>query len=155
LEKGDEFITNTKGMLEHAVEYYKIMFGKENRENVRMVDDFWDEEAKVTVVENEMLELEFTKEEIKKAIDDSYAEGGPGPNDFSFLFYQNVWIIIKYDLMALVRGFWKREINIARLNYAMIILIPKEEEAKDLKKFRPINLINCSFKIFSKTPNNR
>lgn len=37
----------------------------------------------------------------------------------------------------------------------MITLIPKEPEAKTLKKFRPISLINCSFKIFAKILNNR
>jgi hypothetical protein len=47
--------------------------------------------------------------------------------------------------MAMVKGFEKGEINISRLNYAMIILIPKEEEARTLKKFRPISPINCSF----------
>jgi hypothetical protein len=57
--------------------------------------------------------------------------------------------------MAVVRGFKKGEVNIARINYAMIILIPKEEEANDLKKFRPISLINCSFKIVAKALNNR
>jgi hypothetical protein len=36
----------------------------------------------------------------------------------------------------------------------MIILIPKEEEAKSLGKFKPISLINCSFKIFAKAMNN-
>jgi hypothetical protein len=46
-------------------------------------------------------------------------------------------------------------VNITRINYAMIILIPKEEEARILKKFRPISLINCSFKIFAKALNNR
>jgi hypothetical protein len=45
--------------------------------------------------------------------------------------------------------------NIARLNYVMIILIPKEEGTKTLKKFRPISLINCSFKSFAKALNNR
>jgi hypothetical protein len=57
--------------------------------------------------------------------------------------------------MALVKDFEKGEINIARLNYAMIILILKEEEATTLKKFRPISLINCSLKVFSKVMNNR
>jgi hypothetical protein len=57
--------------------------------------------------------------------------------------------------MAMVRSFERRELNIARINYAMIILIPKEENAKTLKKFRPISLINCSFKVFSKALNNR
>jgi hypothetical protein len=34
-------------------------------------------------------------------------------------------------------------------------LIPKVEEARDMKNFRPISLINCSFKIFSKVLTNR
>jgi hypothetical protein len=57
--------------------------------------------------------------------------------------------------MAIVRAFERGDVNITRLNYAMIILIPKEEEAKSLKKFRPISLINYSFKIFAKTLNSR
>jgi hypothetical protein len=57
--------------------------------------------------------------------------------------------------MTMVKGFEKGEINIARINYATIILIPKKDEAKTLKKFRPISLINCNIKIFSKALNNR
>ena len=57
--------------------------------------------------------------------------------------------------MALFRAFEKNNLDLERLNYAMITLIPKEPEAKHLKKFRPISLINCSFKIFAKALNNR
>jgi len=57
--------------------------------------------------------------------------------------------------MALVRAFENNELDIARLNYVMLTLIPKENNATDMKKFRPIALINCSFKIFSKALNNR
>jgi hypothetical protein len=57
--------------------------------------------------------------------------------------------------MTMAKGFEKGEINIARINYATIILIPKKDEAKTLKKFRPISLINCNIKIFSKALNNR
>jgi hypothetical protein len=42
---------------------------------------------------------------------------------------KKIWDVIKMDLMALVRGFEKGDINIARLNYAMITLI--------LKRMRP------------------
>jgi hypothetical protein len=45
--------------------------------------------------------------------------------------------------------------NMDRLNYAMIILIPKEDEARTLKKFIPISLINYIFKVFAKALNNR
>jgi hypothetical protein len=36
--------------------------------------------------------------------------------------------------MALIRVFERGNTNIAKLNYAMIILISKEEEARTLKK---------------------
>jgi hypothetical protein len=46
---------------------------------------------------------------------------------------------------------WHRgELYIYRLNFAMITLIPKEDDAKVMKKFRPISLLNCIFKIFTK-----
>jgi hypothetical protein len=57
--------------------------------------------------------------------------------------------------MNLVRDFESGQLNIDRLNYAIITLIPKELEAKLLKKFRPISLFNCSFKFFDKSLNNR
>jgi len=41
------------------------------------------------------------------------------------------------------------------LNFAMITLLPKEPDARTLKKYRPISLLNCSFKIFGKLLNNR
>jgi hypothetical protein len=34
-------------------------------------------------------------------------------------------------------------------------LIPKEDDAKEMKKFRPISLLNCVFKIFTKVIKNR
>jgi hypothetical protein len=45
------------------------------------------------------------------------------------------------------------DLDLYRLNFAMIILIPKENEARSMKKFRPISLLNCSFKIFTKVFN--
>jgi hypothetical protein len=101
------------------------------------------------------LDAEFAEDEIKQAVFESYSEVAPRPDDFSFLFYQKFWNMIKGDLMRLIRGFERGEVNVARLNYVIITLLPKEEDDNILKKFRPISLINCSFKIFSKVVNNR
>jgi len=65
------------------------------------------------------------------------------------------WDTIKNDLMNLVKSFEDNMLNLDRLNFAMITLIPKEPDARILKKFRPISLLNCSFKIFGKLLNNR
>jgi hypothetical protein len=37
-----------------------------------------------------------------------------------------------------------------RINFATLTLIPKVEEASEMKAFRPISLLNYSFKIFGK-----
>jgi len=142
-------------MLEHVVDFYRNLFGKEENSGVNLGQDFWEVDEKVTALENELLEAPFTENEVREAVFSSYAEGAPGPDGFSFLFYQVFWDLIKVDLMNLIRVFEQGDLNLDRLNYAMITLIPKEPEAKVLKKFRPISLINCSFKIFSKLLNNR
>lgn len=147
LESADGLREENEDMLNHAVDFYKNLFAQEQNLGVHLDSNFWGEEDKVTSTENELLEAPFTEEEIKEAVFGSYAEWALGPDGFSFLFYQHFWDVIKVDLMNLVREFEKGDLNLDRLNYAVIMLIPKEAEAKTFKKFRPISLINCSFKI--------
>jgi hypothetical protein len=149
LKDNDNVFSDNDSMLKHVVHFYKNLFCKEKKENIRLDENFWDEDDMIFSEENELLEAELIEEEIKKAIDESYVAGAPGPDGLSFLFYQKFGPLIKSDLMSMVKGFERGEVNAARLNYATIILIPKEEEARFLKKIRP-NLINYSFKIFAK-----
>ena len=155
LEGSDVMVEENGAMLKLAVDFYKKLFGFEPRLGVKLRDDFLKSEEKVTSSENAALEAPFAEEEIKAAVFESYSDGAPGPNGLPFLFYQKFWEVVKKDLRALFSSFDKEEINLARLNYATIILIPKEPNANNLRKFRPISLLNCSFKIFSKALNNR
>lgn len=50
--------------------------------------------------------------------------------------------------------FYKGDLDIYHLNFAMLTLIPKESEATSMKKIRPISLLNCSYKIFTKVLTN-
>lgn len=52
--------------------------------------------------------------------------------------------------MEMVRDFQQGRLDISRLNYGVITLILKIKEAVNVKQFRPICLLNVSFKIFSK-----
>ena len=44
--------------------------------------------------------------------------------------------MIKIDLMNMIRKFEVGELDIARINYVMLTLIPKEAEATELKKIQ-------------------
>lgn len=46
--------------------------------------------------------------------------------------------------------FDRGKLDLYRLNFALVTLIPKVGEANNMKQFRLISLLNCSFKIFSK-----
>jgi hypothetical protein len=46
--------------------------------------------------------------------------------------------------------FQEGNLDLFRLNFAMLTLISKIEGAEEMKSFRPISLLNCNFKIFSK-----
>jgi mannosylglycoprotein endo-beta-mannosidase len=60
------------------------------------------------------------------------------------------WDILKEDLVKLFEEFYKGSLDLYRLNCAVMTLIPKVEEARDIKNFRPISLINCSLKFSPK-----
>jgi hypothetical protein len=57
---------------------------------------------------------------------------------------------VKGDILNMFSDFYEGRLDLFRLNFAMLTLIPKVEDATEMKLFRPISLLNCSFKIFSK-----
>lgn len=62
---------------------------------------------------------------------------------------------IKKNFLELVKDLCKGELDLRRLNYGVITLIPKLKEASNIKQFRPICLLNVSFKILTKLLANR
>jgi hypothetical protein len=58
--------------------------------------------------------------------------------------------LLKKDLTALFKDFHDKTLPLFHLNYGIIMLLPKQKEATNIKKFGPICLLNVSFKIFTK-----
>ena len=57
--------------------------------------------------------------------------------------------------MAIFLDFHKEELNLFSLNFGIITLIPKSSEATKIQHYRPICVLNVSFKIFTKVGTNR
>jgi hypothetical protein len=60
-----------------------------------------------------------TEEEIRIAVFGSYVNG------LSFMFYQKFWNVVKYDLINMFNAWFRDDLDLYRLNFAMITLIPK------------------------------
>jgi hypothetical protein len=66
------------------------------------------------------------------------------------MFYQTFWDVVKKDLFEMFNAWHEDKLDLYRPNFAMITLIPKENEARSMRKFRPISLLNCSFNFSQK-----
>jgi hypothetical protein len=97
-----------------------------------------------------MLEAPFTLEEVKKMVFSFNPSKAPGPDGFSFQFYQAYWNLISTDFMQMVHAFYNHELDLSKINLAYICLIPKKIDAQSIIQFRPISLINYSIKIITK-----
>lgn len=74
----------------------------------------------------------------------------PGPGGFGVYFHKNCWDTIKGELMEMINDFCLGNLDINRLNYRVITLIPKVKDVNNVKKFHLICLLNVSFKIFTR-----
>jgi hypothetical protein len=79
----------------------------------------------------------------------------PGPDGFLAEFYQVFWGVIKDDLLAMFHDFHKDSLDLFSLNFGIITSIPKIENVTKIQQYRPICVLNVSFKIFTKDGTNR
>jgi hypothetical protein len=79
----------------------------------------------------------------------------PSSDGFPPEFYQVFWDMVKDDLMTLFMEFHEGNLPLHSLNFGTIILLPKKKDAKVIQQYRPICLLNVSFKIFTKVVTNR
>jgi hypothetical protein len=148
-------VSSTENIIKVATQYYKEIFKFEPRPQINISNNFFSEGGKVSEEENAVLEEEFTEEEIKKRVFESYPDGAPGPNGISFMFYQHFWNVVKGDLIEMFDDFHKGRLDLYRLNFALVTIIPKEKDARTMNKYRLISLLNCSYKIFTNVLTNR
>ena len=74
----------------------------------------------------------------------------PDPDGFPAEFYQQFWDVIKGDLMQMFHDLHKDDLPLFSLNFGVITLVPKTQGASKIQQYRPICLLNVSFKIFTK-----
>ena len=101
------------------------------------------------------LSLPFSHAEIDEAVSDLPSDKAPGPDGFNGLFIKVCWPIIKYDFYRLFEEFWSGSLNLQSINDAYITLIPKNNSPESPNDYRPISLLNSSFKLITKLLANR
>jgi hypothetical protein len=106
-------------------------------------------------VETVLLNLPFYKTEVAKAITGMKSDSASSPNNFTVIFFKKLWMYVKNGIMNMVKDFNMNKLDLKRLNFGIITLVPKVQEANTIKQYRPICLLNVDFKFFPKLLNDR
>lgn len=127
--------------------YFSKIFSEEDcNRPVFNSDNF----KRLSMGDKQMLEMDFTEEEIRRAVNQCGSSKAPGPDGFNFRFIKRYWDILKGDIMRAIEGFWVSESISSGCNASFVSLIPKVSNPVSLNEFRPISLIGCFYKIVAK-----
>ena len=102
-----------------------------------------------------MLTKEVTQEEIHKVLFAMPNNKSPGPDGFTSEIFKATWAITGSDFTAAIQSFFVEGFLPKGLNATILALIPKKEEALEMKDYRPISCCNVLYKVISKIIANR
>ncbi|XP_050238155.1 uncharacterized protein LOC126687642 [Mercurialis annua] len=94
---------------------------------------------------------EFIENEVLFAISSLNERKAPGPDGFNFFFYRRAWSFMKADILDMFSTFHSTCSLPKGINSSFMVLIPTVIGSSDIKDFRPISLVNCLYKLLSKT----
>jgi hypothetical protein len=148
----DVTVVDDNGINKVATVFYKELFGPSASSNINMTnlhmnqlnDEDW-----------ALLTAPFGVDEIKKVVFVLKHNSAPGPDGFPAEFFQDFWDLIYLDLWNLFKDFYDGNLDIKRLNYGIVTLLPKVDNGVEMKNFRPICLLNVCYMIITKVLNKR
>ena len=155
LEHDEETVVGHENLKLYISNYYKQLFGPLKDNTVTLDESVQADIPQLQSEENVIMSAPFTEKEVFEAIDQMKPNKAPGPDGFPTEFYKKCWHIVKDDLMPMFHDLFNGHLQLFHLNFGTITLLPKKEEAIRIEQFRPICLLNVSFKIFMKVATNR
>lgn len=145
LRDNDQVLSSGEEIVKKFHEFFSNLFGIEDKPVINMD---WSIIFDVTSLGLSDLVNEFNLAEINKMV---FSFDGNKASDLDgFSFFPRFWAIIGEDLKVLLEDFYHERLDIDRLNYAFVVLIPKKDGKMTIKNFKPINLLNNKHKIIAK-----
>jgi hypothetical protein len=81
--------------------YYKKLFGASEPNHFTLVEEINDDIPQLSLEESTLLTADFTEEEVKVTITQMEKNNATGLDGLPMELYQNIWEVIKLDLMAM------------------------------------------------------
>jgi hypothetical protein len=140
-------ITEQQGLAQAIHDHFSGVFGTASDSGVTL--DF----VALGIQPRALAEQEaaISTDEVWSAIKSMPADRAPGPDGLIGMFYKTAWPLIQDEFMEAIAAFcFGNTSAFAKLNTALVVLIPKRVGAIAPADFRPITMIHSFAKIISK-----
>ncbi|CAN1844985.1 Transposon TX1 uncharacterized 149 kDa protein [Linum perenne] len=152
LDEADRIVTEEADIGEVVRRYFENIFTTAGSNHVPVTNVI---DGRITEEDNRRLHAPFTKEEFKEALFTMEANKAPGPDGFNPGFYQYFWDLIGDDIYEAGKGWLERGEIPVEAQDTNIVLLPKVDDPKAVKDWRPISLCNVLYRVVAKVLANR
>lgn len=152
-------VRGTEDILNITADYYEGLLSRVPKTNETMEGNFLDifpSEDRLDSLQQEVLDLDFSKEEVLEVIQRvAKKKSAPGPDGIPYKFYLVCWEPLGELLTAVYNEPATGEPILTERNTSVIRLIFKSGNPADISNYRPIALMNTEVKIYTHLINGR
>jgi exonuclease III len=164
--EGNDF-QNVNDRERFIYDYFKNVFaiqGEKNRDMNGRIEGFLGPDicahpvvlnSKLTEEEKNNLEVDFSVAELDEVSKDLNLKSAGGLDGINNALIKKMWNLIRTPLCNYANFCVEKGSLTNSFNSSVIRLIPKKGDLGNIKNWRPISLLNCTYKIISKAINNR
>ena len=149
----EEMVITDKGVVENMMrsEYENLYRNIDDELEVDGIDNFLDDNLipKIGREHKESLEKEITIEELTQVLKKTKTISSPGPTGLTYNMYKKHWEDLKYLVKEVADESFRLNTLPRGLRLGNISLIPKKKDKLFLKNWRPLTLLNSTYKLIS------
>ena len=148
-ENGQQ-LRSKEEILGEVTNFYKNLWGTKKQINLEEQDQYLNEAIPHDETESVIGNSTLTMEEIETSKQEQNKKGSPGIDGLPPQFYDWAWDIIKDDFHEVLNNCYLAQEMPTSMKTAVVTLIPKKGDSKEIKNWRPVSLLTTDYKILAK-----
>ncbi|CAM2105878.1 unnamed protein product [Caretta caretta] len=142
-------LTDPEEMCGRARDFYTSLFSPDPTDP-DACEVLWEELPTVSVGDRDRLELPLTLAEFSEALRRMPTNKSPGMDGLTVEFYRVFWDILGPDLVTVWAESLQSGVLPLSCRRAVLALLPKKGDLRDLRNWRPVSLLSTDYKIVAK-----